>query len=459
MEEKTIIERFTQLGQGHLFDHWVEREEPQRQALLRDLAGLDPQLLKRLQVRLREAERRRSVLEPVPHLSREQILRRRDAEVMGRLKIRDGRTALLTVAGGQGSRLGFEGPKGAFPVSPIRRATLFQIFAEKALAAGRLYGTVIPWYIMTSPLNRREIEEFFERHAFFGLERSQVRFFLQGVNPTLSPEGRLLMAGKGGLFQNPDGHGGVVDALEKAGCLRQMQDGGIEELFYFQVDNPLVRVPDPLFLGIHLQEDAEVSSKVIRKAYPEEKLGAIGRIDGRPGVIEYSDLDRAQMLARDERGELLYGMGSIAIHIFRVSFFAGRSLELPLHVARKKAKVLLPTAGGMRPAELEAVKLEKFIFDTIPQARNPVFFETVREEEFAPLKNREGPDSIETCVRGCIERDARWLEECGVEVSRDARGRSRYRIEITPLYALDRGVLKERLPKSVNRINEDTLLA
>ncbi len=456
--DRSLIERFTALGQGHLFEHWKGREESQRSNLLRDLAGLDPRHLRRLQEKLEEGEKARPSLQPLAHLPRREILRRREAEELGRERIRAGRTAFLTVAGGQGSRLGFDGPKGAFPVSPIRRASLFQLFAEKALAAGRRYGVALRWYIMTSPQNHAEIAGFFRANGFFGLDEGQVLFFPQGMNPSLTPDGRLLLAEDGGLFQNPDGHGGVVEALRRAGYLEDMRERGIEELFYFQVDNPLVRAPDPLFLGIHLQEAAEVSSKVIPKRHPGEKLGVVGLIDGRPGVIEYSDLSLEQMQARDGRGELLYGMGSIAIHILNAAFLAAARLELPLHVARKKVRTLQPVPGGTRPVEREAVKLEKFIFDAIPLARNPVFYETVREEEFAPLKNREGEDSIETCVQGCIERDARWLEACGVAVPRDERGRSRHRIEISPLAALEPEALKEKLPASVNRIDGDFLL-
>ncbi len=459
-EERLLIERFTALGQGHLFAYWAERGEARKRKLLHDLGGLDPDHLLRLQRQLLERETVRPVLEPLAPLTREEIgRRRREAEEAGRERIRSGKTAFLTVAGGQGSRLGFEGPKGAFPVSPIRRASLFRIFAEKALAAGRLYGAPLRWYIMTSPLNHGQIVGFFRRHGWFGLDEGQVTLFAQGLNPSLTPGGKLLLAADGGLFQNPDGHGGVVDALRQAGCLQDLQERGIEELFYFQVDNPLVIVPDPLFLGFHRLEGAEVSSKVVPKTHPGEKLGAVGRIDGRPGVIEYSDLTPEQMQARDARGNLLFGMGSIAIHILDVGFLAGSRVDLPLHVARKRVRILEPAPGGARPAETEAVKLEKFIFDAIPASRHPVFFETVRGEEFAPLKNREGEDSIETCVRGCIERDARWLELSGVEVPRDGRGLSLHRIEISPLAALEPWMVKEKLPDSVNRIDGDFLLA
>ena len=254
----------------------------------------------------------------------------REAADLGEDHIRRGRTALLTVAGGQGSRLGFDGPKGMFPVTPLRRLTLFAWFAEKLLAARRRYGVVIPWLIMTGSQNHRATQEYFEKQEWFGLGRDTVRLFMQGSLPSLSPEGRLLLGPDGGLLVNPDGHGGVIDALRRSGGLAAMQEQGVEQLFYFQVDNPLVRAPDPVFLGFHCREGARISSKVIEKAYPEEKLGIIVTMGGKQAVIEYSDLDDARMHARDADGRLLYCQGSIAIHILEVAFLANPCAEASL---------------------------------------------------------------------------------------------------------------------------------
>ena len=463
--DRELREKLGEMGQEHLFAHWPARPEQMKKRLLEDLAGLDLALVRQLRARLTQEEgdpgspTAFADLVPAPYVSLQQSSVDREAADLGEDRIRHGRTAFLMVAGGQGSRLGFDGPKGMFPVTPLRHLTLFAWFAEKLLAARRRYGVAIPWLIMTGPQNHRATQEYFEKQEWFGLGRDTVRLFMQGSLPSLSPEGRLLLGPDGGLLVNPDGHGGVIDALRRSDSLAAMQEQGVEQLFYFQVDNPLVRVPDPVFLGFHCREGARISSKVIEKAYPEEKLGIIVTTGGKQAVIEYSDLDEALMQARGADGRLLYCQGSIAIHILEVAFLANPALRLPWHIARKKARMLNPTADGAEIVERDAVKMELFVFDAIPAAGNALFFETERAEEFAPLKNREGVDSVETCLRGQVERAARWLTACGVEVPRDENGRSRHAIEISPLFALDREVLGARRGILKDRIDEDTLLA
>lgn len=456
-QDRELMERWAALGQEHLFAHWPDRSAARRRRLLEGLARLDPGLVQRL-ARCRAASTgapRR--LEPTGFLPREQWQQRAEARECGEGLLQEGKAGFLTVAGGQGTRLGLRGPKGCFPISVIRRATLFQIIAEKVLACRRRYGRPVSWVVMVSPLNREATGKFFQDHEHFGLPAGEIEFFAQALYPTLDPEGRLLLAEDGGLLANPNGHGGVVEALRETGLLETLRRRGVEELFCFQVDNPLVRVPDAAFLGVHRLGGSQMSSKVVAKAFAEEKLGSIGLIDGSPGIIEYSDLDRETMQARDAQGRLLFSHGSIAVHILNVAFLAGAGLELPLHVARKNVRALVPAPGGGRVQSLPALKFEKFLFDAIPLARQPLFCETTREEEFAPLKNRSGVDSIATCRRGLEEQHARWLEQAGVVVPR-RRGRPLHRIEISPLYAVDADTLKSRLSSSVNRIDEDTLL-
>jgi UDP-N-acetylglucosamine/UDP-N-acetylgalactosamine diphosphorylase len=314
---------------------------------------------------------------------------------------------------------------------------------------------------MTSPLNLEQIRLFFESNSYFGLPEEEVLLFSQGLFPTLTEQGKLLLAENGGLFQNPNGHGGTIAALQDSGCLDHMSARGVEELFYFQVDNPLVRIPDPHFLGAHRLQNSQMSSKVIEKTYPEEKLGVIGYVEGKPAVIEYSDLSKEQMQARGEQGNLLYSHGSIAIHLFNIEFLASHGGRLPLHTAQKKIRTWIPDEGSGAVLEREVIKFEMFIFDALATARNPLFFETSREDEFAPLKNRTGRDSIETCRQGMIDLYSRWLQSCGVEVPIRG-GRSVHRVEISATFAWDAKSLgeslKHKLPYTVNRIDEDTLL-
>ncbi len=452
-------EAFEALDQEHLFAHWDARPPAMRRRLLEDLEGLDPGLVASLAARLAANPTRPDRIEPASHVSLREIAADREARGIGEALIASGRTAFLTVAGGQGSRLGFDGPKGLYPVTPIRRLPLFAHFAEKLLAARRRYGTAIPWLIMTSRANHADTVQAFERADWFGLGSATVRFFTQRMLPALSPEGRLLLAADGGLFWSPDGHGGVIGGLRSSGLLPELAAAGVEELFHFQVDNPLVTAPDPVFLGFHRRAGSDISSKVAEKSHPGEKLGAVVLIEGRPGVIEYSDLPDDLRDARDGRGRLAFAQGSIAIHVLRVGFLAREGLDLPLHLARKRVRTLIPTPHGADTEDREAVKFEMFIFDAVPLADRALFFEVDRAEEFAPLKNLEGPDSIETCRRGQVEKAARWLEACGITVPRGGDGRPRHLLEISPLFAFDRAELAAKRASLPDRIDADTLLA
>jgi UDP-N-acetylglucosamine/UDP-N-acetylgalactosamine diphosphorylase len=458
MNEAALIRRWTGEGQAQLFEHWRERPEAMRRRLLQDLEALDPGLVRSLVGELRAgpmpAAPQAEPLQPVPLAG---WRGRSDVRLLGERLIGSGAAGFLTAAGGQGTRLGWQGPKGCFPISPIRGASLFQILAEKLLAARRRYGVPMPWYIMTSPLNHSQTSDFFREQDFFGLPREEIVFFLQAMLPTLTPSGKLLLAADGGLAWHPGGHGGTLEALRAAGLLEEMRRRGIEELFYCQVDNPLVRVPDPEFAGFHRLAGSEMSSKVLLKSSPEEKLGVPGLVAGRPRIIEYSELDRRTLSERLPDGRLRFAYGSIAVHLLNLPFLSRSAPSLPLHQARKKVEVLVPGPGIGAQEEREVIKMEKFIFDAIPLASNPQFLETEREEEFAPLKNASGPDSIETCRDGLARQQARWLERCGVVVP-EREGRPAVRIEISPLYADSQEALKNRLAGTVNRIDEDTLL-
>jgi UDP-N-acetylglucosamine/UDP-N-acetylgalactosamine diphosphorylase len=457
--EWSIRERFASAEQGHLFAFWESRPERMKRRLMEDLQGLELDQLRELRSLARSpAPPDGRDLAPASYISLAESASARETREIGEGLIRSSKTAFLTVAGGQGSRLGYDGPKGMFPISPIRRLTLFALFAERLLAARRWYGVEMPWLVMTSPHNLASTEEYFRNEGWFGLGEGSVSFFEQGMVPALAPDGSLLIGLDGGLFLNPNGHGGVVDALRRSGLLQKMRERGVEELFYFQIDNPLVRVPDPLFLGFHRKAGSEISSKVVEKAFPEEKLGLAAHVGGKPAVIEYSDIETPLMLARDSKGDLVFSRGSIAIHILNVDFLSRQELVLPWHLARKKAKTLNPTPRGTEIVETDTVKMERFIFDAIPLAREALFFETDRVEEFAPLKNREGIDSVATCLRGQVERHARWLAACGVDVPRDSEGRSRHLIEISPLFAMDASVLAAKRGSVPDRIDDDTLL-
>lgn len=375
----------------------------------------------------------------------------RDAyRAKGEALLREGAVACFTVAGGQGSRLGYDGPKGCYPTSCVNEKPLFQIFAEGILATGRRYGSVVPWYIMTSPLNHGATVAFFEKHDYFGLESGDVMFFQQGVMPSLDAKtGRILLADPAHIATNPDGHGGAFKALQVSGALEDMKRRGVAHVSYFQVDNPHARVADPVFLGLHAHapdSSGEFSSKMVAKASWDEKVGVFCDVDGDTQVIEYSDLDPELAKQTDEQGTLAFNAGSIAIHAIGVVFIervvSNPDYALPFHRANKKvAHFDLGTGRAVTPEGNNAVKLEKFVFDGIPIAESSIVVETDRVEEFAPVKNAKGTDSIDSSKQLQSLRAARWLEASGVKIPWSDDGSVGADIEISPLTALEAGDL------------------
>jgi UDP-N-acetylglucosamine/UDP-N-acetylgalactosamine diphosphorylase len=377
-----------------------------------------------------------------------------DAGKRGRELLRGGKVAAFLVAGGQGTRLGYDGPKGEFPVTPIHKKPLFQVFAEQLLAHSRDAGKPIAWYIMTSDINDAATKEFFKKHNHFGYDPRNIYFFQQGVMPAFALNGEMLLSAKDSLALSPDGHGGSLRALDKSGALADMKHRGVEHLSYFQVDNPLVHTIDPLFIGLHDITGSEMSSKTIPKAGPLEKVGNFVIADGKLQVIEYSDLPEELAKQTNPDGGLRFNAGSIAIHALRVSFIErlnhGGTLNLPWHRANKKVPFIDDKGNEIKPDKPNAVKLEQFVFDAIPLAKNPIVYETDRAEEFSPVKNAEGVDSPATCRRDQIRRSARWLREAGCSVPVKDNEPDAI-IEISPLFATSAAQVKLRsnVPKAV----------
>jgi len=370
------------------------------------------------------------------------------ARKLGEELIGQGKVAGFVVAGGQGTRLGFDGPKGNYPISPVCKKTLFQIFAENLLAAGAKYGVTIPFYIMTSPLNYDATVSIFESAGYYGMNKADVIIFQQGTLPNFGFDGKILMADKGEIATSPDGHGGSLKALYASGALADMKQRGIEYLSYWQVDNPMVQLVDPLFIGLHVMDGAEMSSKALKKAEPLEKVGNFCLVDGKITVIEYSDLPDEAALRKNPDGSLAFEMGSIGIHLISTVFIerlnAGGDFLLPLHKAVKKIPHIDQQGDPVKPEKPNGVKLETFVFDALPLAANSIILETLREEEFAPVKNATGTDSAEVTHVMMIERAARWLESAGVKVPRKADGAVDCVLEIAPSFALTSGDVKHK---------------
>jgi UDP-N-acetylglucosamine/UDP-N-acetylgalactosamine diphosphorylase len=305
--------------------------------------------------------------------------------------------------------------------------------------------------MMTSPVTHEEQAAFLEEHGRFGVPAEDMRLFCQGTMPAVDAEsGRLLLAAKDSLFLSPDGHGGTVAALAASGAIDDMRRRGIEHLFYLQVDNPLVPIGDAEFIGYHLLANSELTSMAVAKQTPKDRVGNFAMIDGRMQVIEYSDLPDDVAEKRDREGGLVFWAGSIAVHLFSVAFLE-RALALkdalPFHVARKKVPYIDEAGQPIEPQEPNALKFERFIFDLLPHAANPLVVEYVEAEVFAPLKNGPGADrdTPEYVQRFMVAQHRRWLEAAGTGVAEGVP------IEISPLWALDaEGVaLRRDLPRTV----------
>ncbi|HYD84098.1 MAG TPA: UDPGP type 1 family protein, partial [Opitutus sp.] len=374
------------------------------------------------------------------------------AKTAGEEALRAGRVAAFTVAGGQGTRLGYDGPKGTFPVTPLKQKTLFQVFAEKILAAGERYGRPLHWFIMTSHQNHAATEAFFVEHRFFGMARERVHFFRQGRMPAVSFDGKILLESRHTIAMSPDGHGGSLRALDRSGALDVMAREGVDTLSYFQVDNPLVRCIDPAFIGWHLLRHSDMSSKMVPKAYPEEKLGHFCAQNGQVVVIEYSDLPMEMQKQTDANGKLRYIAGSIAIHILDREFIrrmarGGESASLPFHRADKKIPTIDAQGAAVKAEKPNGVKFEMFVFDALPFAKNPVVIETRRADDFSPVKNAEGVDSPKTCREDQLRQFARWLKANGAVVETDQTGLPQAAIEVSPRFGYDEDSFADRWKK------------
>jgi len=452
-------------GQGHLLQFGEDLDEGRQRELLAQIQRLDLAGIERSVADFIKGARPASVqadLSPCPFYGvrpagAAQQRKYAQAIELGRESIAAGKVAAFVVAGGQGTRLGFDGPKGDLPISPVKGKTLFQIFAETIKATCQKYQTICPWYVMTSSLNYDRTVEIFQANDYYGLAPDNVSIFQQGALPNFSLDGKILLTDKGTIACSPDGHGGSLRALHEAGMLKDMKKRGVEFLSYWQVDNPLINIFDPLFIGLHVLDKAEMSSKAVIKAGPKEKVGNFCLVDGKVTVIEYSDLPDELAEKRQADGSLLFQLGSIGIHIISRTFVEklnAKGFSLPLHRAVKKIPHIDPQGNLV---ESEGIKLESFVFDAIPMASRSIIVETLRSEEFAPTKNAIGVDSVESTKRMMVARAAAWLESAGVTIPRKPDGSLDCLFEIAPSFALEQGDIKTKLNR-VPRIKPgDTL--
>ena len=482
MEIDQLISSYRAAGQGQVFAFWDFLPPSERAALANQAAEIDLGEVNRLNQSLVFKQGGTGVnldgLAPAPCTrlpgNGGDPAAWAAAKSTGEAALRAGRVAAFTVAGGQGTRLGYDGPKGTFAVTPLKNKSLFQVFAEKIKAAGLRYGKPLHWFIMTSHANHEQTEQFFVAHKFFGLDRGRVHFFRQGRMPAVGFDGKILLETRSSLALSPDGHGGSLRALHRSGALDLMAKEGIDTISYFQVDNPIVRCIDPSFIGFHLQARSGMSSKMVPKAYPEEKVGHFCLQQGKVVVIEYSDMPMTMQRETNPDGSLRYSAGSIAIHLIDREFarrmaggeLAGSSVRghgssvepitsnpspmtsavpaLPFHRADKKIQTIDASGAVVKPAKANGVKFEMFVFDALPFADNSIVIETARSDDFSPVKNAEGVDSPQTSRDDQLRQFARWLGAVGAAVETDATGLPKCGLEISPLFGYDADSFAER---------------
>lgn len=451
MTKQQLLDKLKPYGQEHLLAFWDELPAHRQAVLAEQISRIELEQIRALVSGTEQAEdwaalARRA--EPPPAFRLADTNRRftRDqARARGNQALADGQVAVVLVAGGQGSRLGFDHPKGMFPIGPVSGTTLFQILLEKVLAVSRRYAAPVPLGVMTSPATHDETVDYLAAHEYFGLPADDVTVFCQGTMPAVDKDsGRLLLASKDSLFLSPDGHGGMPRALAAGGALDALKERGIRQLFYLQVDNPLAPVCDPEFLGNHLLSRSELSTLAVAKRDPKERVGNVVSVDGHLRIIEYSDLPDDVARRRNADGSLLLWAGSIAIHVFDVEFLARMTAKdgtLPFHMAHKAVPYIDESGQSVEPSAPNAVKFEKFIFDLLPHAARAIVVEVEASEAFAPVKNAPGSptDTPEAVQAQMIALYADWLRQAGATVARNTP------VEIGPLFALDAGQCMERI--------------
>ncbi|MBO5004416.1 MAG: UTP--glucose-1-phosphate uridylyltransferase [Clostridia bacterium] len=317
---------------------------------------------------------------------------------IGEEVIKNGEYAVVTMAGGQGTRLGHNGPKGTFKITVNgEEKYLFQIIVESLQKANNKYNVIIPWYVMTSSENKQQTVEFLEKNNYFGYQKEKVKFFVQGNLPLVDTNGELIINENELIKEASDGNGSIYQSMKKDGIIEDMKNNNIKWIFVGGVDNILLKIVDPVLTGLTIKENNKISSKSVVKTNPKEKVGVFCKIAGKPKVIEYTELPEEMACKRDENGELVFGEVNILSHLYSIEAIEELSnKKLPYHVAFKKANYLDNNGNFIKVTEPNAYKFEAFIFDAFEEYEDMSILRVKREEEFAPIKNAEGPDSPET---------------------------------------------------------------
>ena len=463
-DESFLRKRAEEYGQSQLFDFWPQLNTAQQQELLHHLAQVNfPEMARLIHSLVLEDPPVEyfQTMNPVA-LVKGDDSRRVEAMEAGESLLREGKVACFTVAGGQGTRLGFDGPKGSYPIGPITGHSLFQYHAEKIRGLQRYYNTTLPWYIMVSAANGEATRIFFEDNNCFSLDPENILFFEQRMVPSVTAEGKIILETPSRLAMSPGGHGGCVQALVDGGAIADAKKRGIEILSYFQVDNWAIKVADPRFIGHHYLNQAEMSSKCHRRNGPREAVGVHCLCDGAYRVIEYSELDiYPQLLQVDEEGFAVFAAGNSGIHLLNTDFVQRvyeHFDEFPWHKAFKKIPTVNQEGQTILPQAPNGYKFETFIFDALRFAKNPVALEIQRLGEYTPIKDYDGVNSVVAARKSMTEDWGGWAKAAGLVLSEAADETERYSLEISPAWAVNEEEFIERAASLSSDFHPDSAI-
>lgn len=427
MSLESLKQQFTEANQSQVFDFLEKLSETEQNSLAKQLAAIDPKEVNEIVAKAKAWSPDQSDVEPLPSsavasvIDQENSAEAAEWRKLGLEEIKKGKVAVLLLAGGQGTRLGSSAPKGCYDIQLPSHKSLFQLQAERIAKLG----SNIPWYIMTSGPTRAPTESFFQEHNYFGVPKENVVFFEQGTIPCITPEGKIIMEAPGKVAVSPDGNGGVYKALLTGGVLDDLKKRGIEHVHMYCVDNSLVKVADPVFIGFSASRKADVATKVVRKRSANEQVGVIATRANHPAVIEYSEISPELREAKDPQNPELLKLraANIVNHYYSTDFLL-RSPELarqamPFHIANKKIPYCDESGKTVKPEKPNGIKLEQFVFDIFSEIPLTKFatLEVSRPSEFSPVKNAPGTgeDSPDTAKADLMNEGKRWLEAVGAK--------------------------------------------
>ena len=396
-----VIDTLKIYNQEHIVKLLEKLNAEEKDELIEQINHIDFQQVKELYDNTKKTiEIKENKIEPLKYCDKSKLAKNEKEELdeLGESIIRNGKYAVVTMAGGQGTRLGHPGPKGTFKLDVYGKGKyLFEILCENLKEANRKYNTTIPWYIMTSKENNKETVEFLEKNNYFGYDKNKVIIFTQGELPLVDEEGKLLIGKNMKIKEASDGNGGTYFSLRASGCLSDMKERGIKWIFIGGVDNALLKMADVTLLGLAIKQGVQIASKSIVKANPQEKVGVFGKMNGHPKVIEYTELPEKMAEETDADGELKYGEAHIMCNLYTIEAIEKISKEtLMYHPAHKKNSYIDEEGKEIIPKEPNSYKFESFIFDAFEFFDDIAILRGKREDDFAPVKNKEGVDSPRT---------------------------------------------------------------